>query len=463
MKIQGQGSPMSAVAGMQQSVANAAGGIDLGIVDKIMAGEKAAVDALAGKRENLVKEKNGYSAITSALGELASQLGNLSLPEKFQRFKIESSHPDVIGAELLDSAKKLKPGQFNLEVKELAGAAKYLEQGFADVADSAVGFGFMAIERGGGLPDLDITLEPGSTLKDVADKINASAGDVSASIINTGIGDEPFKLLVRSAKTGEAARIKIDPDSTFLNFKELGKAKNLAMKFEDVDVARADNSFSDLIDGVKLTAKKAMPGTSVSLNITQDVENTASGVRDFVEKYNKVFSAMSDQMVPKEGERLSMGSASSMRQAMRTLQSSVSQAGGAVVAGASGVMTLADAGVTTNAKTGKLEVNEDKLKKALSSNYDGVMKIFASSGEGPGLAEKLGDAVKSLQDRQSGVVSLRQKTLDDQIRRQDKEIERQQQMMEQKQQRLQKTFTDLGSKMQMMQSQQQAMTAKLEA
>ena len=466
MKIQGQGSPMSAIAGAQQSVANAAGGIDLGIVDKIMAGEKAAAGALAGKRDNLVKEKNGYSTITSALGELASQLGNLSVPEKFQRLKIESSHPDVIGAELLDSAKNLKPGQFNLEVKELAGAAKYLEQGFSDIADSSVGFGFMAIERGGGLPDLDITLEPGSTLKDVADKINASAGDVQASIINTGIGDEPFKLLVRSAKTGEAARIKIDPDSTFLDFKELGKAKNLAMKFEDVDVARADNSFSDLIDGVKLTAKKAMPGTNVSLNISQDVENTASGVKDFVEKYNKVFSAMSDQMTPKEGERLSMGSASSMRQAMRTLQSSVSQAGGQVVAGASAAaraMTLADAGVTTNAKTGKLEVNEDKLKKALSSNYDGVMKIFATSAEGPGLAEKLGDAVKSLQDRQSGVVSLRQKTLDDQIRRQDKEIERQQQMMDQKQQRLQKTFSDLNSKMQMMQSQQQAMTAKLEA
>lgn len=126
-------------------------------------------------------------------------------------------------------------------------------------------------------------------------------------------------------------------------------------------------------------------------------------------------------------------------------------------------MSLADVGVTTNAKTGQLEVNDDKLKKALSSNYDGVMKVFASSTEGPGLAEKLGDAVKSLQDRQSGVVSLRQKTLDEQIRRQDQQIERQQHMMDEKQQRLQKTFSDLNSKMQMMQSQQQAMTAKLEA
>ncbi|NBQ53936.1 MAG: hypothetical protein EBU49_10190, partial [Proteobacteria bacterium] len=344
---------MNAVSGMQQAGAGAAGpgSVDMGIVDKIMAGEKAAVDSLSEKRDALAREKNGYSALTSALGELSTQLGGLSAPEKFQRLKVESSHPDVIGAELLESAKNLKPGQFNFEVKELAGSAKFLEQGFADVSKSAVGFGYMAIERGKGLPDLDVTVEPGSTLKDVADKINAAAGGVQASIVNTGIGEEPYKLLVRAEKTGEEAKIKIDPDSTFLDFKEIGKGKNLAMKFEDVDVSRAENSFSDLIDGVKLTAKKAMPGTSVSLNITQDVDATSAGVKDFVTKYNKVFSAMSDQMTPKEGEKLSLGAASSMRQAIRSLQSEVS---GGKSAPGSGGLSLADLGVMTNAKTGQL-------------------------------------------------------------------------------------------------------------
>lgn len=456
MKIQGAGSPMNAVSGIQQAAAGA-GGVDLGIVDKIMAGEKAAVDVLSGKRDALAKEKNGYSTVTTALGDLATQLGGLSAPEKFQRLKVESSHPEVIGAELLQSAKNLKPGQFNFEVKELAGSAKFLEQGFANVSDSAVGIGFMAIERGKGMPDLDITLEPGSTLKDVADKINSSAGGVQASIVNTGIGDQPFKLLVRSEKTGEDAKIKIDPDSTFLDFKEIGKGKNLEMKFEDVDIARSENSFSDLIEGVKLTAKKAMPGTSVNLNITQDVDATSTGIKDFVEKYNKVFSVMSDQMTPKEGEKLSLGAASSMRQAIRSMQSEVS--GGKTAPG--GGMSLADMGVMTNAKSGKLEIDEGKLKNALDSNYEGVMKVFATSEGGPGIAEKLGNAVKGMQDRDTGVISLRQKTLDQSIRLQDQTIERQQRRVDEKQQRLQKTFGDLNGKMQMMQSQQDAMAARM--
>ena len=328
MKINGSGSPM---AGMQPGGPlgpgpGAAGGVDMGIVDKIMAGDKAAMDNLGGKREALAQEKNGYSAVTTALGDLATQLGGMSAPEKFQRLKVESSHPEVVGAELLESGKNLKPGQFNFEVKELAGSAKFLEQGFSDANESAVGFGFMAIERGGGQADLDVTLEPGSTLKDAADKINAAGGGVQASIINTGIGDEPFKLLVRSEKTGESANIKIDPDTTFLDFKELGKGKNLAMKFEDVDIAREENSFSDLIDGVKLTAKKAMPGTSVSLNISHDVDATSAGVKDFVTKYNNVYSAMSDQATAKDGERPSLGAASSMRQAMRSIRRDLTEA-----------------------------------------------------------------------------------------------------------------------------------------
>jgi flagellar hook-associated protein 2 len=451
MKIQGKGSfPVPPpVQG---------GGVDMGMVDKIMESGRAAVEASSSKREALVSEKNNYSAISSVLGELGSHLDGLKVPAKFQRMKVESSHPDVIGAELLEGAKNLKPGQFSFEVSQLAGAAKYLEQGFSDINDSAVGFGFMAIERGEGLPDLDVTIDPGATLKDVAEKINSVGGGVQASIVNTGIGDEPFKLLVRSSESGVAAKIKIDPDTTFLNFKELKKAQDLAIKFEDVDVARPANSFSDLIDGVKLTAKRAMPGTQVQLNISQDIDATSVGVKDFVEKYNKVFSSLSGQLVPKDGERsVAAGTASTVRQAMRTLQAEVS--GGKLSAG-SGGLSLADVGVTTNAKSGLLEVNEEKLKKALATNYDGVQKIFASEGESKGLAEKLGDAIKGLQDRQSGVLTLRQKTMDEQIKRQDQVIERQQRALDEKQQRLQKTFSDLNSKVEMMNSQQQAMTAR---
>jgi flagellar capping protein FliD len=89
------------------------------------------------------------------------------------------------------------------------------------------------------------------------------------------------------------------------------------------------------------------------------------------------------------------------------------------------------------------------------------MKVFASSEGGPGIAEKLSNAVKGMQDRDSGVISLRQKSLEQNIRRQDQNIERQQRIVYQKHERLQKTFADLNGKMQMMQSQQDGMAAKI--
>lgn len=461
MKIQGNAASMpqmpAAPMGPGSQMPGAAGGVDMGIVDQIMAADKSRIAATAAKRDNLVQEKNGYSSVTTALGALASQLGSMSSSDKFQKLKVESSHPDVLDAEMVDSAQGLKPGNYSLEVSDLASSSKQLEQGFPDADRSAVGFGYLAVARGNGQDDLEITIDPGSTLNDVAARINQAGGGVQASVINTGSPEDPFKLMVRSDKTGEAAQIKIDPDSTFLEFKEISPGKNLAMKFEGVDVSRAENSFSDLVDGVKLTAKKSMPGTAVSLNISQDVDATSTGIKDFVEKYNSVRSEMAKQVNPGEGQRASLGAASSMRQAMRSLQSGI---GSANTSGGT-TRSLSEIGIMTNAKTGDLEINDEKLKKALQIDYDGVMKVFTSSDGNRGLAERLGDAVKSLQDRESGVLSLRQKTLDQQIRRQDETIERQQRLADEKHQRMQKVFSDLNSKLQMMDSQQQAMAARL--
>lgn len=461
MKV--QGSPAmgptapASPAGLAGLPNGAPGGVDMGIVDQIMAIDKGRIADTTAKRDNLVQEKNAYSSVTTALGALATQLGSMSSAEKFQKLKVESSDPDVIGAEMVASTTGLKPGNYSLEVSGLASSSKHLDQGFPDSDKTAVGFGYLAIGRGDGQADLEVTIDPGATLDDVAARINQSGGGVQASVINTGSAEDPFKLMVRSEKTGEISQINIDPDSTFLNFKEIAPGKNLAMKFEGVDVSRSENSFSDLIDGVKLTAKKSMPGTVVSLNVTQDTESTAVGIKDFVSKYNSVRDEMAKQINPTEGQRATLGTASSMRQAMRSLQAGISSAnnfGG-------NDKTLASVGISTNAKTGDLEVNEAQLKQALENDYVGVMNIFASSEGRVGLAEQLGNAVKSLQDRNSGVMPLRQKSLEQQIRQQDQTIERQQRLADEKHQRIQKVFSDLNSKLQAMTSQQQAMSARL--
>jgi flagellar hook-associated protein 2 len=124
-------------------------------------------------------------------------------------------------------------------------------------------------------------------------------------------------------------------------------------------------------------------------------------------------------------------------------------------------MAVSMAGLSTNPKTGELQLDENKLKEALTSNFDGVAKIFASSESGPGLAARMSDAIKSLQDRTTGAVATRMKGIDQRIKAQDQDIARKEERMTQRRTQLERTFAALDSKMATMNSQGQFLSARM--
>ena len=101
----------------------------------------------------------------------------------------------------------------------------------------------------------------------------------------------------------------------------------------------------------------------------------------------------------------------------------------------------------------------------MQKNYEGVSRLFASSQdkgvESVGLAEKLSQTVKQLQDRETGMVSTRLKGLDQRIQRQDEMIAKQSERVEQKRVQLQKTFASLNAKMAGMESNQNFLAARM--
>ena len=297
----------------------------------------------------------------------------------------------------------------------------------------------------------DVVINPGATLKDVAATINDKVQGVRASVINTGMKEDPFRLLVSSIESGEDVDLEIDPDTTFTEFKSQVKPQDLKLKFEGVDVKRASNALTDLVDGVSLKAAKAAPGTNVTVTVAHDVDRTAEGVRDFVNHYNEIQAFARKQATPDatSGRAGPLSGDSTLRQVSSSLQRSVSE------------KSLTSVGITTDAKTGELKVDESKLKEALSKDYEGVAGIFTSTASGPGLASKMSDAIKALQDRSTGAVATRLKGLDDRIRRQDDEIVRKEERMSQRKAQLERTFASLDAKMATMKSDGQVLSARL--
>ena len=438
MRVTGS-NPLSAV----DRVGHAGPGSD--IVDRIIEAESLPIQSAKQRLSESSAKKSEFQNLSKLLSTLANTADGMKNPSGFRKLLAESSHPDILEASVGDYA---EVGSYEVEVEGLARSERHLAIGFPDKDKTPVGFGHMRVSLGDHGEDLD--LAPGSTLQDVVTKINDRAMGVRASIINTGDGSDPFKLLVSSGHTGEAAQIHIDPDTTFLELGTQIKGQDLNAKFEGVDIKRSENALNDLIGGVNLKAMKAAPGTNVTVNVRPDVDRTADGVRDFVKNYNEIqnFSRKQATVDSATGSAGALSGDGAVRQVSRSLQNAMGSA------------SMGSVGITTNPKTGELQIDETKLKDALTKDYQGVSNIFASTEQGPGLAEKLSSAIKGLQDRSTGAVATRIKGLDQRIKTQDQNIARKEERLSTKRAQLERTFASLDSKMASMNLQGQALNSR---
>lgn len=431
-----------------------ASGIDPKMIDQLIQVEKIPVETAKKRREAVVEEKKEYEKLSTALNELDGALNKLKTRGDFNRLKVDSSNPDIIEGV---AASMALPGSYEFEVRALARSEKELAMGFPDKDKTAVGFGFMQIEREDGDP-LELEIQPDATLKDVAQQINDLGSGLRAMVVNTKYNPDSFRLLVLSEKSGSESKINIDPDTTFLEFKEQVVGRSLDVLFEDVPVTNDENTLTELIDGVTFNVKRSEPGTRVQVNIAYDVDATIEGIKSFVEKYNGIAKFVHDQfqLDPETQKAGKLSADSSLRQVMRTLQ------GGLLNLQSSGgkFQNLADIGITTNPKSGELTLDDAKVKTALSDDYGSVAGLFAQTAGSAGIASKLAESIKAFRDPGSGTVKGRQRTFDTLIKNQDKEIERRQRMMEQKEQQIRRKFSVLENQMANMSSQGSFLAAR---
>jgi flagellar hook-associated protein 2 len=436
-------------------ISQAPSGPNGALLDKMLAAERAPIQAMEKRREGMEAVRSELNSFSAMVRELGSTADSIKLPSGFTKLKVESSHPEILDGKVTGAT---TPGSYEFEVDGLASTQKLVEAGFPDADQTPVGFGYLGIEGKDGAIK-DVTIPPGATLNDVANVINDSNAGVRAQVIQTGVGDEPYRLMIRNETTGEDAKIHLDPDTTFLNFGEAAPAKDLAMKFEGVEVKRSGNQVNDLVAGLALETKKAEPGTKVRVDVRPDVDQTMAGIQQFVEKYNKVASYANQQFTKKPGEANSDGSTNSaLRSTMRSLQSQIASP---VNAPEGKVKTMAEIGITTNAKTGELMIDEGKVKQALNADYDGVRNLFSNTESGDGLAAKLSQAVKHLQDPASGSLNMRQKTLNRQIEDQDRQIEQRSKALEQRQAHVQDQLQRMEQSMARLEGQQAELAARL--
>ncbi|MGE0172806.1 MAG: flagellar filament capping protein FliD [Oligoflexales bacterium] len=417
------------------------------VVEKLIDLEKIPVENAKMRKEQYVEEQDEFSKINEMVNGLDSAVNSLKSKADFYRMKVESSHPDILDGTVQGIA---LTGSYEFEVRGLAKNEKELAYGFPDKDQTAVGFGYMLVERDD-KEAFELTVEPGSTLQDVANQINDADLGVKAMIINTKYKPDAYRLLVVSETSGNEAKITIDEDTTFLEFKEQVTGRNLDILFEDVPVTDEDNNLEELVDGVVFNAKRSEPGTRVQVNVVHDVDATLEGIKTFVDKYNELSKFINDQFkvdekTKKAGVLASDGSIKSIQRQLQGVIGTSTNSGGKF-------NTLAEVGITTDPKTGMLNYDEAKVRGALAEDYDSVAALFIRGKDVEGIASKLGEKIKQIKDPQGGVLKSRMRSLDRIIKNQDKVIEQREMRAQQREEAIKRRFSALESQLSGLKSQ----------
>lgn len=420
---------------------NTGSGIDPKMVEQLVELERAPVKRVEQRRAEVVEEQKAFTELKGLISGLGTALNGMRTRADFYKLKLESSHPDILSG---TADYNIVPGTYEVEVLNTARTHKLLAEAFPDKDETPVGFGYMVIEKEDG-SYFDIEIDPErSTLNDVAQAINDANGGVRAVVMNTkeglqNAGEDSFRLLVTSENSGKEAKVFIDPDTTYLEFREQVTGRNLEMLFEDVMVYDEDNNVEALLPGMVLNAKRAEPGTKIQIQIAYDAEKTMENIKAFVENYNKVNDWVDKQFKidPQSGQASALARGNTLRSVKRALQDATQYQGSGKY------RNLADVGITTDAKTGALRVDESKVNQALSDSYEEVAKLFIQSERGLGIGSRMSDAVRALENRNGGAVSSKDREFTRALQELDSDIERKERLAAQRGEAVKRRFTAL--------------------
>ena len=124
------------------------------------------------------------------------------------------------------------------------------------------------------------------------------------------------------------------------------------------------------------------------------------------------------------------------------------------------IVLLPEGGITTEAKTGTLTMDEAKVRQALAEDYDSVATLFVRSKGLVGAADRLASAIKGLKDPERGVLKAKVRGLDEIIKNSDRDIKRKERTAEQKEESIRRRFSSLEGQLSDLKSQGDFLASK---
>lgn len=426
------------------------------IISQMMTIERRPIVLLQQQEAAYQSKISAFGVLKGVLAELQTAAAALKETDLFAGFSASSGNTSVLTASASDTA---VAGTYRVTVNSLAQSQQVRSSSFT--ADSeVVGTGTLTIQVGINTA-VNVTIDgTNNTLAGIAQAINDADADVTAGVVNDGLGN--YYLTMASKETGASNTISLTmADADLVNNDANGLSKiyfdpatqamdttqaaaNAQLNVNGIDVERASNTIDDLLEGVTLTLKTADPGNPFDVKVSRDVASITSKITAFVEKYNSALTSLGTLQT----SDLEAGTVGPLQgdSTSRTLQMRLESLLANPVDGvASSVNSLSALGVTAD-EDGKLSFDSATFTTAYEANREDVVNFFTQTTEGSeGFALKFDTLLDSYLQSTTGLLATKEEGLNSSIEHIGDQVERIELRLAKREETLRRQFNSLES------------------
>ncbi|EDX6526517.1 flagellar filament capping protein FliD [Salmonella enterica subsp. enterica serovar Adelaide] len=380
------------------------------LLTKLTNAEKGRLTPITQQQSANTARLTAYGTLKSALEKFQTANTALNKADLFKSTNVTSSTEDLKVSTEAGAA----PGTYVVSVTQLAQAqslstATKITSTKEVLGDTTSDSRTIKIEQKGRKEPLEIKLTKDQTsLEGIRDAINDADSGISASIVKVKEGDYQLVLTADSGTDNQMA-ISVEGDSKLSDLlsydsntgtgkmKQLVAADNALLTVNGIDIERPSNKITDAPQGVTLELTKEVKDARII--VTKDNEKATEAVKGWVDAYNSLLDTFSSltkytEVDPGAEEQDKNNGALLGDTVVRTIQTGI-RAQFANGASTGTFKTLNEIGITSDGTTGKLKIDDTKLKKALDENTASVRELLVGDGKETGITTKIATEVKS--------------------------------------------------------------------
>ena len=209
---------------------------------------------------------------------------------------------------------------------------------------------------------------------------NTSGGGITAAVAATAISG--------IAGTSEGVQIDFGATGTLVSGDRFSvdvfaptfqTGQDAVVVVDNTTFTKSTNIVTDIIQGVTLNLQQADTSNGVTVAVSSNATDAVTKIKNFVSAYNDFNTFLNGQLNYDPTTKIAaplLGDPA-IRGIQRKLKDIVS---GQIPGLTTGKTNLSQIGITSNSKTGALTVNEATLSSAISSDPNGVRRLFLGIG-----------------------------------------------------------------------------------